>query len=63
MADFQHITVRIADYAPVKAVLEACDEVIEAKGSAPWTLDEKIEAMQEKLDALTPADEGEGWEG
>jgi hypothetical protein len=63
MADFQHITVRIADYAPVKAIIDAANEVIDAKGDAPWTLEQKIEALDETLNALTPADEGEGWEG
>ncbi len=45
-------TVRMADYAPVKAVLDAADAVVEAKGDAPWTLPEAIEVLESALSAL-----------
>ena len=59
------LTIRIADYAPVKAVIDAADEVCEAEGSQPWTMTEAIASLREKLEALsTPkVDDGEGWEG
>ena len=64
MADPFSLTVRIADYAPVKAILEAADAVCDAEGDSPWTLTESIASLREKLEALSSdTDEGEGWEG
>lgn len=39
------ITIRIADYATVKAALDAADAVLEAEGEAPWTFSEAIEYL------------------
>ncbi len=58
MAEPLQVTVRIADYAQVKAVFDAADEVVEAHGSAPWILSEKIEALESRLAELTPANNG-----
>lgn len=58
-------TVRIADYAPVKAVIDAAEAAVEAQGSAPWTLSEALDTLGEALAALDnkESDKGEGWEG
>lgn len=63
MADVPNITINIANYATVKAVLDAADEVVNAKGDAPWTLDEKIDALESRLAEITPVnndDEDDG---
>lgn len=46
------LSVRMADYAPVKAVLDAADAVVEAKGDAPWTLTGAIEVLESAVSAL-----------
>lgn len=63
MADASNITINIANYATVKAVLDAADEVVNAKGDAPWTLDEKIENLERLLAEINPVnndDEDDG---
>lgn len=57
------VTIRIADYAPVKAVIDAASEVCESEGSVPWEQTEKIASLREALSQLPRIDEGEGWEG
>lgn len=54
MADVE-LSIRVADYAPVKAVIDAAVEVCEAEGSQPWTLTQAIEALRERLEALPSA--------
>lgn len=48
------ITIRIADYATVKAALDAADAVLEAQGEAPWTLSEAIDHLGRCMANLPP---------
>lgn len=56
-----NLTVTIADYAPVKAALEAAADVVTAQ---PWELSEAIESLRLRLEELISdgePDSGEEW--
>ncbi len=56
MAQPLEITIRISDYASVKAALDAADAVLEAQGEAPWTLSEAIDHLGRCMADLPPKD-------
>jgi hypothetical protein len=52
------LTIRIADYAPVKSALEAAASICDAEGSSPWALSKAIEHLRTRLEALTSDSSG-----
>ncbi len=63
MSDFLSVTVRVADFPQVKAVIEAADAVCDAEGDSPWALAQKVEALRETLAVLSgdAPDDSEPW--